>query len=30
MNADIVVRIIAGILFVVVLGVLVMRRRKVA
>ena len=30
MNADLVVRIIAGILFVVVVGVLVMRRRKAA
>jgi hypothetical protein len=30
MNADIVVRIVAGILFVVVVGVLVMRRRKAA
>ena len=30
MSTDIIVRIIAGILFVCVLGVLVMRRRKTA
>ena len=30
MNTEIIIRIIAGILFVVVLGVLVMRRKKTA
>ncbi len=30
MSTDLVIRVIAGILFVVVLGVLVMRRKKTA